>query len=152
MPENTAVFHADQEHTLVLIKPDGYQRGLVGEVISRIERRGFKLVAIKIAQPTEAELTEHYYEHKDQFFFKGMLEYMMSGPIVALVAEGNQVIKSFRAMMGATNPVLAEAGTIRGDLGRDWGEGPIVNIVHGSDNPDSADREIAVWFPELIEE
>lgn len=144
------VLDPEKEHTLVLIKPDGYKRGLTGEVIKRIEQRGFKLVGLKICLPTVDDLTEHYWEHKEKHFFKSLMQYMTSGPIVAIVVEGDQIIKSFRTMMGSTNPVLAAPGTIRGDLGRDWGsDRGVENIVHGSDSPESADREIAVWFPEL---
>lgn len=144
------LFDPQREHTLVLIKPDGYLRGLTGEVLARIERRGFKLVGLKICKPSEEQLAEHYWEHKDKHFFPSLMEYMTSAPIVAIVVEGDQIIKSIRTMMGATNPVLAEPGTIRGDLGRDWGVNRgVENIMHGSDSPESADREIAIWFPEL---
>ncbi|MDO5672447.1 MAG: nucleoside-diphosphate kinase [Actinomycetaceae bacterium] len=142
----------NKEHSLILIKPDGYMRGLTGEVLARIERKGFKLVGLKIKKASVALLTEHYVEHKEKHFFSSLLEYMTSGPIVSVVVEGDRVIESLRTLMGATNPVLAAPGTIRGDLGRDWGTSNVENIVHGSDSPESAAREIALWFPELIED
>lgn len=149
MAEVTQLFNPDQEHTLVLLKPDAYKRGLIGEVISRIERRGYTLVGLKITIPDPEILREHYFEHVEEHFYPDLEEYMCSGPIVAAVVEGDQVIKVFRSMMGATNPVSAEPGTIRGDLGRDWGNNRMENIVHGSDSQLSAAREIALWFPEF---
>lgn len=139
-----------KEHTLVLIKPDGYERGLTGEVLRRIENKGYVLKGLKIKRASVELLTEHYHEHKDRHFFKDLLEYMTSGPIVAVVVEGDRVIEAVRNIMGATNPTLAAPGTIRGDLGRDWGNSSVYNIVHGSDSSTSADREIGLWFPELV--
>ncbi|WP_026460123.1 nucleoside-diphosphate kinase [Schaalia suimastitidis] len=139
-----------KEHTLVLVKPDGYQRGLTGEVLKRIEAKGYVLKGLKIKKATVELLTEHYTEHKEKHFFKDLLDYMTSGPIVAAVVEGDRVIEGVRSLMGATNPTLAAPGTIRGDLGRDWGGSAVYNIVHGSDSSTSADREIALWFPELV--
>lgn len=135
--------------TLVIVKPDGVQRGLVGEVLRRIETKGYRITAISLLTATDAQLSAHYAEHAEKPFFRGLLDYMMSGPVVALVAEGEGVIEGFRSLAGATNPTLAAPGTIRGDLGRDWGTGQIENIVHGSDSPESAAREIAIWFPAL---
>ena len=145
-------YDPQEEHTLVIIKPDGYRRGLIGEVISRIERRGFKIVGLQTKTATREELEEHYFEHKDKHFFEGLVEYMMSGPIVLMVIEGSRVIQAFRNMMGDTNPAVAMPGTMRGDLARDWGpDAQIQNIVHGSDSAQSADREIALWFPYMID-
>ncbi|MFT0761753.1 nucleoside-diphosphate kinase [Scrofimicrobium sp. R131] len=139
----------EKEHTLILIKPDGFRRGLTGEVLRRIEAKGYVLKGLKIKRADEELLREHYFEHLERPFFADLVEYMSSGPVVAVVAEGDRVIEGMRNLMGATNPTLAAPGTIRGDLGRDWGTGNIENIVHGSDSPTSAEREIALWFPEL---
>lgn len=152
MADTNIPYDPNEEHTLVLIKPDGYNRGLIGDVISRIEKRGFKIVGLKITIPTMEELEEHYFDHREKHFFKSLVEYMSSGPIVAMVLEGSRVITSFRNMMGDTNPALAMPGTIRGDLGRDWGpDRGIENIVHGSDSELGAEREISLWFPEMVD-
>lgn len=137
------------ERTLILVKPDGVRRGLVGEVIRRVETKGYELVALELINATRQQLEEHYAEHRDKGFFSDLVEYMMSGPMVAIVAKGTRVIESFRVMAGETNPVTAHPGTIRGDFGRDWGNGQIENIVHGSDSTLSAEREIGIWFPQL---
>lgn len=140
----------DKEHTLVLIKPDAYERRLTGEILRRIEVKGYRLKGLKVKKASRELLTAHYVEHKDQPFFPALLDYMSSGPLVAVVVEGDRVIEGFRTMMGQTNPTLAAPGTIRGDLGRDWKTPAVQNVVHGSDSPTSADREIALWFPELV--
>lgn len=137
------------ERTLVLIKPDGVGRGLVGEVIRRIEAKGYRLAALELRAPDRATLERHYAEHAEKSFYCALLEYMTSGPLLALVAEGEEVIAGFRSLAGATNPTTAAPGTIRGDLGRDWGPGAVHNVVHGSDSPESAQREIDLWFPHL---
>lgn len=137
------------ERSLVLIKPDGYARGLTGEVLRRIEAKGYVLAALKVTTPTTEQLTEHYAEHQGKPFFEPLLEFMSGGNIVAVVVEGQDCIRGFRAMAGATNPTEAAPGSIRGDLGRDWGKAVQQNIVHGSDSPESAVREIGIWFPEL---
>ena len=134
------------EKTLVLVKPDGVARGLVGEVISRIEAKGYTVVQLRMLQADRALLEKHYAEHKGKPFFEPLVEFMMSGPIVALVAEGNRVIEGFRSLAGATDPTVAAPGTIRGDLARDQGTKVVQNIVHGSDSPESAAREIAIFF------
>jgi nucleoside-diphosphate kinase len=134
------------EKTLVLIKPDGVARGLVGEVISRIESKGYKISALRMLQADRALLEKHYAEHQGKPFFEPLVEFMMSGPIVALVAEGNRVIEGFRSLAGVTDPTVAAPGTIRGDLARDQGTKVVQNIVHGSDSPESAAREIAIFF------
>ena len=135
------------ERTLVLVKPDGVQRGLVGEVIGRLERRGLKLAAIKLMRVDEGLAHRHYGEHVDRPFFAGLVSFITSGPVVAMVWESNNAVEIVRNTMGVTNPVNAAPGTIRGDLGVDIGR----TIVHGSDSPESAERELALFFqPEEI--
>ena len=134
------------EKTLVLVKPDGVARGVVGEVIARIEARGYKISALRMLQADRALLEKHYAEHQGKPFFEPLVEFMMSGPIVAIVAEGNRVIEGFRSLAGVTDPTVAAPGTIRGDLARDQGTKVVQNIVHGSDSPESAAREIAIFF------
>jgi nucleoside-diphosphate kinase len=137
------------ERTLVLVKPDGVRRGLIGEVLRRIEAKGYTLVALELRTTTRALLEEHYAEHLGKPFFAPLVEFMASGPVAAVVVEGQRVIAGFRSLAGATDPTKALPGTIRGDLGRDWG-GPVVeNLVHGSDSVPSAEREIKIWFPGL---
>lgn len=138
-----------KEHTLLLIKPDGFRRGLTGEILHRIEKKGFVLKGLKIKKAGATLLEEHYDEHVDKHYFPALRDYMMDGPLVAVVVEGDRVIESLRLMVGATNPTLAAPGTIRGDLAREWGTGAVQNVVHASDSPTSAVREIALWFPEL---
>lgn len=134
------------ERTLVLIKPDGVKRGLVGEVISRIETKGYSIVALKMLQADRSILEQHYAEHAGKPFYEPLVEFMSSGPIVALIAEGNRVIEGFRSLAGATDPTVAAPGTIRGDLARDQGTKVVQNIVHGSDSVESATREIEIFF------
>ena len=134
------------ERTLILVKPDGVRRGLVGEVISRIESKGYQITDLKLMNPTRALLEEHYAEHKGKPFFDPLVEFMLSGPIVAMVAEGQRVIEGFRSLAGVTDPTVASPGTIRGDLARDQGTKVVQNLVHGSDSPESANREIAIFF------
>ena len=137
------------ERSLVIVKPDGFHRGLTGEVLRRIEAKGYVLAALKILTPPTALLQEHYAEHEGKPFFEPLVAFMSSGPVTAVVIEGDNCIKGFRSLAGATNPTEAAPGSIRGDLGRDWGEKVQKNIVHGSDSPESAAREIGIWFPEL---
>jgi nucleoside-diphosphate kinase len=137
------------ERTLVLVKPDGVARSLVGEVLRRIEAKGYRIVALELRAATPELLAAHYAEHVGKPFYEPLVEFMLSGPIVALVAEGQRVIEGFRALAGATDPTAALPGTIRGDLGRDWGLALQQNLVHGSDSPQSAAREIGLWFPGL---
>lgn len=134
------------EKTLVLVKPDGVARGLVGEVITRIEAKGYTVAAMRMLQADRALLEKHYAEHQGKPFFEPLVEFMMSGPIVAIVAQGNRVIEGFRSLAGVTDPTVAAPGTIRGDLARDQGTKVVQNIVHGSDSPESAAREIAIFF------
>ena len=137
------------ERSLVLVKPDGFARGLTGEVLRRIEAKGYTLVALAVTTPTREQLASHYAEHEGKPFYEPLVEFMSSGPVAAAVIEGQGCVPGFRALAGATNPTEAAPGSIRGDLGRDWGEKVQKNIVHGSDSPESAAREIAIWFPEL---
>jgi nucleoside-diphosphate kinase len=134
------------QQTLVLIKPDGVKRNLIGEIIGRIEAKGYRVVAMKKFTPTRDLLAAHYAEHEGKPFYEPLVEFMMSGEVVALCIEGNRVIEGFRALAGATDPTVALPGTIRGDLGRDWGQKVQQNLVHGSDSEESASREIALWF------
>ena len=135
------------EKTLILVKPDGVARGLVGEVISRIEAKGYAIDSLRMLQADRAILEKHYAEHVGKPFYEPLVEFMMSGPIVAMVASGNRVIEGFRSLAGVTDPTVAAPGTIRGDLARDQGTKVVQNIVHGSDSPESAAREIQIFFP-----
>jgi nucleoside-diphosphate kinase len=135
------------EKTLILVKPDGVRRGLVGEVISRIEAKGYAIDSLRMLQADRALLEKHYAEHVGKPFYEPLVEFMMSGPIVAIVASGNRVIEGFRSLAGVTDPTVAAPGTIRGDLARDQGTKVVQNIVHGSDSPESAEREIQIFFP-----
>ena len=137
------------ERTLILVKPDGVARGLSGEVIRRVEAKGYRLVALDLRVPTAELLAEHYAEHVGKVFYQPLVDFMASGPVLALVAEGNRVVEGFRSLAGATEPTAAAPGTIRGDLGRDWGLAVVQNVVHGSDSVESAEREIKLWFPDL---
>lgn len=136
------------EKTLILVKPDGVRRGLVGEVISRIETKGYAIDALRMLQADAALLEKHYAEHVGKPFYEPLVEFMMSGPIVAIVASGNRVIEGFRSLAGATDPTVAAPGTIRGDLARDQGSKVMQNLVHGSDSTESAAREIQIFFPQ----
>ncbi|NJK59656.1 MAG: nucleoside-diphosphate kinase [Oscillatoriales cyanobacterium SM2_1_8] len=130
------------ERTFIAIKPDGVQRSLVGEIIRRFEAKGFQLVGLKLVQVTRELAEKHYAEHRERSFFAGLVEFITSGPVVAMVWEGKGVIAASRKAIGKTNPLDADLGTIRGDFGVDLGR----NIIHGSDAPDTAEREIALWF------
>lgn len=137
------------QRTLVLVKPDGVSRGLTGEVIRRIEAKGYTLVALELRTATRELLAQHYAEHEGKPFYEPLVEFMLSGPVAAMVLEGERVIEGFRSLAGTTDPTTAAPGTIRGDLGRDWGLAVQQNLVHGSDAPESAEREIGIWFPAL---
>ena len=132
------------ERTLVIVKPDGVQRGLIGEIIHRLERRGLKLVGLKLMQVTPELAKTHYAEHVGKPFFEGLVSYITSSPVAVAVFEGKKAIETVRTTMGATNPVNAAPGTIRGDFGVEIGR----NLVHGSDGPESAAREISIFFKE----
>ena len=135
-----------KEQTLVLIKPDGTARSLSGEILRRIEQKGYVITGLKLLQPTAEQLAAHYAEHEGKPFYEPLIEFMSPGPIVAVRVEGDRVIEGFRALAGATDPTTAAPGTIRGDLGRDWGEKVQKNLVHGSDSVESANRELKIWF------
>ena len=132
------------ERTFAMVKPDGVQRGLVGEVISRFEKKGIKIAALKLMQITPEIAEQHYAEHKEKPFFVDLVNFIISGPVVAMVLEGENVIAMVRTMMGATNPKDSPPGTIRGDFGMTIDK----NIIHGSDSPASASREIGIFFAE----
>jgi nucleoside-diphosphate kinase len=134
------------ESTLVLVKPDGVKRNLIGEVIRRCETKGYVVADLKLITASRELLAAHYAEHEGKPFYEPLVEFMMSGPVVAIKLEGNGVIEGFRSLAGATNPTVAAPGTIRGDLGRDWGLKVQQNLVHGSDSAESAERELALWF------
>ena len=138
---------SNRQRTLVLIKPDGVRRGLVGEVIARIEKKGYSISALRMLSADRSMLESHYAEHNGKPFYEPLLEFMSSGPIVALIAEGERVIEGFRSLAGATDPTVAAPGSIRGDLARDQGTRVVQNIVHGSDSVESAEREIKIFFP-----
>jgi nucleoside-diphosphate kinase len=140
---------SDVERTLVLVKPDGVARGVSGEVIRRVEAKGYRVAALQLRNATPELLARHYAEHEGKPFYQPLVDFMLSGPVVSFVAEGHRVIEGFRALAGATDPTAALPGTIRGDLGRDWGLAVQQNIVHGSDSLESAAREIALWFPDI---
>ena len=131
-----------QEKTFIAIKPDGVQRGFISEIIGRFERKGFKLVALKQLIPSKELAQKHYGVHKERPFFNDLVDFISSGPVVAMVWEGEGVISNARKMIGATKPLEAEPGTIRGDLAVNIGR----NIIHGSDGPDTASFEINLWF------
>lgn len=133
---------SNSEQTFIMIKPDGVQRGLVSQILGRFENRGFKLVALKMTEPSESLLREHYSDLQEKPFFPGLLKYMQSGPVVATVWEGKDVVKTGRTILGATNPLASAPGTIRGDFALDVGR----NVCHGSDSVESAKKEISLWF------
>ncbi|WWC65737.1 nucleoside diphosphate kinase [Kwoniella dejecticola CBS 10117] len=134
------------EQTYIMIKPDGVQRGLVGEIIARFEKRGFKLAALKLASPSKEHLEKHYADLSDKKFFPGLIKYMLSGPVVCMVWEGLDAVKTGRTMLGATNPLASAPGTIRGDYALQVG----MNVCHGSDSVENGQKEIALWFPEGV--
>lgn len=134
------------ERTLVLIKPDGVKRNLSGAILARVEAKGYTLAELKKVNATREVLEEHYAEHEGKPFYEPLVEFMLSGPIVAAIFEGERVIEGFRSLAGTTDPTTAAPGTIRGDFGRDWGTKVQQNLVHGSDSPESAEREIGIWF------
>ena len=137
---------AVRERTFIMIKPDGVQRGLVGDIISRFEKKGFKLVALKLEAPGKAKFEQHYADLSSKGFFAGLVQYAASGPVVAMVWEGHNVVLTGRKMLGATRPDDSAPGTIRGDFAIDVGR----NVIHGSDSVESANKEIALWFGEQL--
>jgi nucleoside-diphosphate kinase len=136
------------ERSLVLVKPDGVKRALTGTIIERIERKGIRVVAMDLRTLPRELVEEHYAEHQGKPFFEPLVSFMLSGPVVAMVIEGHRCIEAFRTLSGATDPVKAAPGTIRGDLATDVGTTVVQNLVHGSDSPTSAEREIKLFFPD----
>jgi nucleoside-diphosphate kinase len=137
------------ERTLILVKPDAVARGHVGEVLRRVEAKGYRIVALDLKVPSKELLAAHYADHVSKPFYPELVEFMSSGPVAAAVVEGVRVIEGVLALCGPTDPTVAPPGTIRGDLGHDWGHGVTENVVHRSDAAQSAAREISLWFPEL---
>lgn len=137
---------SEVQQTLVLIKPDGVKRNLIGEIISRLEAKGYRVADLRKFTPSRELLAQHYAEHEGKHFYEPLVEFMESGDVVAIRLEGHRVIEGFRSLAGATDPTAALPGTIRGDLGRDWGLKVQQNLVHGSDSEESAARELALWF------
>jgi len=133
------------ERTLILIKPDAFERGLTGETLARFERKGLRLVALTLMQADEPLANVHYEEHTDKPFFGELVEFITRGPLVAMILEGPNAIKAARQVIGATDPLEAHAGSIRGEYATEV----TFNLVHGSDSPESAEREIGIWFPDL---
>jgi nucleoside-diphosphate kinase len=136
---------ADPTRTLILIKPDAFERGLTGEAIARFERKGLKPIAIKLITADQEIANEHYAEHREKPFFGELVSFITGGPLVAMVLEGVEAVRAARQLIGATDPIEAAPGSIRGDFGTEV----TFNLVHGSDSDESAAREIAIWFPEL---
>jgi nucleoside-diphosphate kinase len=133
------------DKTLILVKPDAFARGLTGEIIARFERKGLRIVALQHMTLEEATAKQHYAEHEGKPFFGELVEFITSGPLVAMVLEGHEAVKAARQVIGATNPLEATTGSIRGDFAIEVGQ----NMVHGSDSPESAAREVALFFPDL---
>jgi nucleoside-diphosphate kinase len=133
------------DRTLILVKPDAFARGLTGEILARFERKGLKIAALKLVETSRETAETHYAEHAERPFFGELVDFITSAPLVAAVLEGQDVVKASRQLIGATNPLEAAPGSIRGDFAIEVGQ----NLVHGSDSPESAAREIGIWFPEL---
>ncbi|CAM0137242.1 nucleoside diphosphate kinase Ndk1 [Umbelopsis sp. WA50703] len=131
------------ERTYIMVKPDGVERGLVGEIIKRFEAKGYQLTALELMHPTKEHLEEHYCDLKEKKFFPGLIQYMLSGPVVGMVWTGKEAVKTGRKLLGETNPLASLPGSIRGDFAIDVGR----NICHGSDTVENAEKEIALWFP-----
>ncbi|ADH92296.1 nucleoside-diphosphate kinase [Arcanobacterium haemolyticum] len=135
-----------KQQTLILVKPDGVRRHLTGQILARIEAKGYTIESMRMLTASEEQLAAHYHEHVDKPFYPGIVRYMTSGPIVAAVISGYRVIEGVRSLSGATDPTVAAPGTIRGDFGCDTGSDAIENLIHSSDSPESAEHEIHVWF------
>ena len=133
------------DRTLILVKPDAFERGLTGEIIARFERKGLRIAALKYMTVPREQAEEHYAEHRERPFFGELVEFITGGPLVAMVLEGHEAVKAARLLIGATNPIEAAPGSIRGAFGLEVGK----NLVHGSDSPESAQREVGIFFPEL---
>src|SRR3954453_15374865 len=135
----------NSEKTLVLVKPDGVQRGLIGEIVGRIESKGLRIAALEMPPPDRPTAEQHYGEHEGKPFFGELVDFITSGPLVAVVAEGPRAHEAVRALMGVTDPVKSAPGSIRGDFALEIGQ----NLVHGSDSPEAAEREVKLFFPDL---
>jgi nucleoside-diphosphate kinase len=135
---------ADPSRTLILIKPDAFERGLTGEVLARFERKGLRITALRLLEADEEIANVHYAEHTDKPFFGELVEFITRGPLVAAILEGHEAVAAARQVIGATNPIEAAPGSLRGDFGLEV----TFNMVHGSDSDESADREISIWFPD----
>jgi nucleoside-diphosphate kinase len=135
---------ADDSRTLILIKPDAFERGLTGEVLARFERKGLRITALRLLEADVEIANVHYAEHTDKSFFGELVEFITRGPLVAAILEGREAVVAARQVIGATNPIEAAPGSIRGDFGLEV----TFNMVHGSDSDESAEREIAIWFPD----
>jgi nucleoside-diphosphate kinase len=135
---------ADPSRTLILIKPDAFERGLTGEVLARFERKGLRITALRLLEADEEIANVHYAEHTDKPFFGELVEFITRGPLVAAIMEGHEAVAAARQVIGATNPIEAAPGSIRGDFGLEV----TFNMVHGSDSDESAEREISIWFPD----
>jgi nucleoside-diphosphate kinase len=133
------------ERTLVLVKPDGVRRGLIGEIVGRLERKGLTIVALELRTLSRETASQHYGEHEGKPFFGELVDFITGGPLVAIVAEGHRAVEAVRALMGVTDPVASAPGSIRGDYALEIGQ----NLVHGSDSPESAAREVALFFPDI---
>lgn len=138
------------ERTLVLIKPDAIRRRLTGEILRRIEAKGYDIIALDMRRPTRGTLERHYESHRGKEYFPALIAFMLSGPSIALVVEGDRVVEGMRSLMGTTDPTTAAPGSIRGDLARQWDTPVYHTLIHGSDAPLSAHYEIGVWFPDLV--
>ncbi|EEZ77249.1 nucleoside diphosphate kinase [Actinomyces sp. oral taxon 848 str. F0332] len=136
----------DSQRIFILVKPDGVERGLVGEILGRIEAKGYKLEDLRFMRAKEEVLRVHYAHLADKPFFPEIVRYMTRGPVVAAIFSGANVIEGVRALAGATNPTQAVPGSIRGDLAREWGHGNIENLIHASDSDENAEKEISLWF------
>ena len=137
---------SETQQTLVLLKPDAVKRNLIGQIIGRLEAKGYVVTELRMLTADSELLEQHYAEHLGKPFYQPLIDFMSSGPVVAIRLEGQRVIEGFRSLAGATDPTQAAPGTIRGDLGRDWGLRVQQNLVHGSDSEESAARELALWF------
>lgn len=135
-----------EERTLILVKPDGVSQGHIGQVITRLERKGYRIDQLRVAEASDDLLRQHYADKVNQPYYGDIVKYMQEGPVVAMIASGTNVISVFRRMAGNTNPDKADFGTIRGDYGRDWPDGVLRNVVHSSDSVAAAEREIKIWF------
>ncbi|WP_088317167.1 nucleoside-diphosphate kinase [Kineosporia sp. R_H_3] len=140
---------ATLERTLLVVKPDGVARGHVGEILRRVEAKGYRIVALDLRVADRETLAEHYADHVDKPFYPGLEAFMASGPVVVAVVEGVRVVEGLMTLCGPTDPTVAPPGTIRGDLGHDWGHGKTENVVHRSDCPEAAEREIKIWFGDV---